>query len=932
GTSVITPTEDSIGDVKIVSNGYDAENGRFSGASIELTSKTGTNQFHGSLFFRANRPGLNAYQRYNGAGSLAPGTPAARGLLKDTSDFNQYGGSIGGPILKDKLFFFFAYESAPSNSSSTSTGWYDTPAFDALAPAGSIASTFLSFPGNTVSSSAIINQTCANAGLVEGVNCHMIPGQGLNLGSPLNQPRGTQDLSWQSVSNPGIGGGLSNVADIADYTTVNPTTITQVQYNGRMDADVTKADHLAFAIYWVPSSNTSYGGTDRPYNLYHHTQVNDAFSVIYNHTFSPTFLNEARANAAGWRWNEVNSNPQEPFGLPQDQVDQIGSINPSNGSGLGFFGAPGPSVFNQWTYTYKDVATKVLHSHTVKFGGDLTRLYYLNDPTYAARPGYNFYNIWDFLNDAPHTESGSFDPFTGTPSTNRQDERVALYGLFIQDDWKVFPNLTLNFGLRYSYFGALTSKEGNLNSVVLGTGASTYTGLNIRIGGGLWKPQKGNFGPQVGFAWSPTYFKSKMVVRGGFGLNYNQEEIAISGNTNGNPPSLITPNFSSASPSSINPAILYGIASDPTSLFGYPANPNTITAFNTANLPVGGNASVTALPANLPTYYTYHYSLGTEVDLGHQIVATVGYQGSASHHIIIQSNAYVTAFANGQAFNPLVTGVDYYGNSGGSNNNSLLLGLKHQMAHHFLVDGEFQYAKSMDDGSGPYYEDPYPYDPYYARGRSDYNFGKAFKLHGLWQPVFFHGSHSWVEKVAGGWSLGGIYNVHTGFGFTPIYNAPGSLFYASSGYSSLRPAAYLGGAKHITSNAAFEQGKPNLNFPLAGATQPYFVTPNAPIATGSGPLATAIGLPSAPGVARNSFDGPGYRDVDVTLTKAFGLPKLPVLGEDARLEIRADAFNLFNNTNLNGSSIVTDITQPNFGQAGSALGSRTVNLQARFSF
>ena len=932
GTSVITPTEDSVGDVKVVSNGYDAENGRFSGAQIQVTSKTGTNQFHGSLFFRANRPGLNAYQRYNGAGSLTPGTPASRGLLRDESRFNQYGGSVGGPVLKNRLFFFFAYEAAPLVSAGTSTGWYETPAFDALAPAGSIAHTFLTFPGNTVSSASMINQTCANAGFVEGVNCRTIPGQGLNLGSPLPQALGTQDLSWQSTTDPGVGGGLTNVADIADYTTANPTRTAAAQYNGRLDSDATKKDHLAFAIYWVPTATTDYNGSIRPYNLYHHTQVNDAFSAIWNHTFSPTFLNEARANAAGWRWNEVDSNPQEPFGLPTDQVDTTGSIQ------IAAFGAPGPSVYDQWTYTYKDVATKVLGNHNVKFGGDITRLYYLNDPTGSARPSYNFYNIWDFLNDAPHTEGGSFNPATGTPSINRQDEREDLYGFFIQDDWKARTNLTLNLGLRYSYFGSLSSKENNLGTVVLGTGAATFTGLSIRTGGDLYQPQKGNFGPQLGFAWTPTPFRNRLAVRGGFGLNFNQEEIAIAGNTGSNPPFLITPSFSSASPAAINPGIEYAIGTTPTSLFGYPANTHTISAFNTANLPVAGNAGVTALPSHLPTIYAYHFSLDTQYDLGHQIVATVGYQGSVFHHVIIQQNAYVTGFAQGLAFNPLVTEIDDYANNGGSNNNELLVGLKHQMAHGIQLDAEFQYAKTMDNGSGPYYEDPYPYNNNLSYGRSDYDFGKALKINGLWEPVFFRGSHGWLEKVAGGWSLGGIYNVHTGFPFSPVYNTSGNLYYASSGYSTLRPTSYAGGPKHNSSNAAFEGGRPNLNFPMAGATQPYFGIPTAPIATGAGALATAAGLPSRPGVSRNSFTGPGYQDLDATVTKDFGLPRIRGLGEGARLEIRADAFNLFNETNLNSAAIVTNILLPNFGQVVSSgstnagLASRTVNLQARFSF
>ncbi len=926
GTSIITPTEDSVGNVKVVSNGFDAENGRFSGAQIQITSKTGSNEFHGSAFIRASRPGLNAYQRYNGSGTFNTGTPSDRGLQRDTTRANQIGGSLGGPILHDRLFAFFAYETQRDNAVSTGTGWYDTAAFRALAPSGSIASTFLNFPGSAVAASSIITQKCIDVGFVEGVNCNTVQG-GLDLGSPLKQPLGTQDLGWKSTTDPGVGGGLDGSPDVALFSTANPTSTVASQYNGRIDGDVTAKDHLAFAIYWVPLNKTTYQGSVRSYNLFHHAQINDAYSMIWNHVFTPTFLNEARINDAGWRWNEVSTNPQAPFGLPQTQVD--GMANISGGNQLAFFGAPGPSNFNQHTYTYKDVATKVLGNHNVKFGGEVTRLYYLNNPTYSARPSYNFYNIWDFLNDAPHSESGSFNPATGTPTTNRQDNREDLYGFFVQDDWKARQNLTLNIGLRYSYFGPLSSKQNNLNAVIFGSGQTQYTGLTVRQGGNLTRAQKGNFGPQFGFAFSPDMFHGKAVFRGGYGLNFNQTEIAISGNAGSNPPNVLGVGYASASPAAIDPRILYGVASDPKSLFGYPANPNAIGGFNTANLPIAGGAFITAFQATQPTIYTQHYSLDSQIDLGHQLVGSIGYQGSVSRHLIVQTQAYVNAFANGQPQNPLVQNVDYYGNTGNSNNNSLLLGLKHQMSHGVMFDAEFNYAKTMDTGSGPYYQDPYPYRPDLAYGRSDFNYGKALKLYGLWQPVFFHGN-SFLSKVADGWSVSGIFNIHTGFPFSAIYNVPGgNLYYGASGYSSLRPAAYLGGNKHDTSNNAFENGRPNVNFPNSGTATPYFTLPFAPVAGASG---FATGLPTLPGVSRNSFDGPGYHDLDGTLTKAFGIPKVPVLGENARLEIRADAFNLFNQTNLDSSSVVTNIQTSTFGQATRGLAGRIVNLQARFSF
>ena len=307
--------------VKVVSNGYDAEKGRFSGAQIQVTSKSGSNQFHGSLFFVAHRPGLNAYQRFNGSGNSK---------LRDNSFFDQFGGSVGGPIWKNKIFAFFDYETvrSPQAQANIANGWYDTSAFDSSAPAGSIAATYLTFPGSGVVSKGINSSTCADAGLTQGVNCMAISGQGLDIGSPLKTALGTQDPNWVSPTNPGLGSGFDGVADIANFITSSSSTFSKAQYNGRIDADVTSKDRLGFTIYWVPQSTSSLNGPARQYNFFHHSQINNAFAAIWNRTLSPTLLNEFRVNAAGWRWNEVASNPQSPVGLPSDSIGQIGSISP----------------------------------------------------------------------------------------------------------------------------------------------------------------------------------------------------------------------------------------------------------------------------------------------------------------------------------------------------------------------------------------------------------------------------------------------------------------------------------------------------------------------------------------------------------------------------------------------------------------------------
>lgn len=952
GTTIITPTEDSIDNVRIVTNDYDAENGRFSGAMTMVTSKAGTNQFHGSAFIAIHRPGLNAYQRpVQESNGTVVGKP-----LRDTQRFNQYGGSFGGPIWKDKVFAFFAYEASPNNSNATSNGWYETSAFRSSASSSSIASKFLSFPGSAPAGTlATSGETCAVVGLVEGTNCRTIAGQGLDIGSPLTNGLGKQDPTASGTANtPGVGNGLDGVADVAYYTTSTPSTSYYRQYNGRLDANVTSKDHLAFAIYWVPQGNTTYNGGARAYNLFHHDQINEALSVIYNHTFSATFLNEARANAAGWRWNEVTDNPQEPVGLPQDAITYFG---PASGATITSYGTPLGSDLDQWTFTYKDVATKVLRAHTIKFGGEYTNLHYLNNP--IARPGYGFYNIWDFLNDAPYQETGGFNSVTGFPGSTRGDDRENLFGFFVQDDWKVKPNLTLHAGLRYSYFGALSDKQNNLPRVAFGAGAAKYTGLSIETGGNLWSPQKLNFGPQLGFNWSPTLFHDKMVVRGGYGLNFNQEEIAITANTVYNPPAENYVNFQFASPS--NPGtnggdILYGISSSPTSLSGYASNPHTITSYNAANLPTGGNANVVIIGdgnGHLPTSYSQHYSLDTEYQFAYNLVASLGYEGSVGRHLINHSGPNAPGVVQGLALNPLVTSGDFWNNVGSSNNNAFLAELKHPMSHHLQLDAQFMWAKSMDtDGSGPYYEDPYfPENAAYSYGPSDFNVGKSFKLFGLWQPVIFHGEHGWMEKIAGGWSLSGILNVHTGFPYSPTYGTSQSLYCSNCGYQNLRPH-YLGGGQSDHSNTAFINGTNYANIltnvgqstatvngsagTVVAYSNKYFNVPNyaaaMEAANNTGFPSGNVALPAPPGLDRNAFVGPHYRDVDASIAKAFGLPNNRIVGENAKIEIRADIFNLFNILNLNPADVANNVTASNFGQDTTALGSRTITLQARFSF
>ncbi len=367
GTSVVTPNEDSIKEVKIVTDNYDAENGRYRGAQVQIITQNGTNQYHGSLFFKAHRPGLDAYTKYNGY----PGACCGGGAnVRDNNRFNDWGGTAGGPILKNKLFAFFGYERLDNNAASaTSSGWYTTSEFAGLAPSGSNAAKFFAFPGSGPNGGTQVDQPCAGIGLTEGTNCHMIPGQGLNLGSPLTAPLGTRDAGYTSSSSPGTGGNgsggannLGTTPDIAFYTDIlNPSSSSHAQYNGRLDYNLTSKDLVAFSIYDVPNTSTSINGNGtRLMNKFNSNYLNHAETLLWDHTFSPSLLNEARINAAGWMNKDLANNPSAPWGLPQIGINGTGSIS-VNGFGIGSFNG-----FDQWTYAGKDVLTKIHGAHTMK--------------------------------------------------------------------------------------------------------------------------------------------------------------------------------------------------------------------------------------------------------------------------------------------------------------------------------------------------------------------------------------------------------------------------------------------------------------------------------------------------------------------------------------------------------------------------------------
>ena len=882
GAAVVTPNQESVKEIRVVSSSYSAEHGRNTGAQVQVVSQNGTNDFHGSLVFKRNTPGLNSFQDgWEG--------PAGERPQRVDRRLSQTAASLGGPLWRNKLFFFFSFETQDSKQRTLATEWVETPELVAAIRSqrpGSIAATYLDYPGMTPPNIQTVLDT-------------------RDVGSLAGAP-------GQAVASP-LGGGLDGVPDIQRVQLQGFNNTVARQFNGRVDYSVTDADLVAFSTYFVPVDTDSndpavWGNTARPVGDFTSERRNMVGTLLWTRTLSPTMINEARFNVTRWYFDEVASNPNQPWGLPRAWVNQaVDTDNPLFSYGPGI----GPGVFYQTTYNFRDMVTKVVNTHTLKIGADVIFEQNNDKAPWAGTPEYHFNSLWNFANDVPFDHVGFFNPADGSFTDLAAYARSSYYALFAQDDWKARPNLTVNLGLRWEYFSPLRSKNDQISNLVLGPDGGLL-GASLKVGGALHEADRNNFSPQVGMAWTPERFEGRAVVRGGFGMAYNRLPGSRVLEARFNPP-----HFASFTLTGGN--IRYATAGNLTG-FDYPANPAAVLTFDPATgLPATGPpVNINATAQELPNPYIYRYSLDTEYELGRGWVASVGYQGSKGNNLArpVPYHLFVAPNPRIGSVNMLLTDVD-------STYNALLTRLSRHFADGYMLSVEYRLGKSTDTcSSDQNCRQTYPFDQSTEKGPSDFDVRHSVKAFGTWDLPIFRDRRDALGLLLGGWQLSGIVTATSGFPWTPVFG--GSLCQAAvagGGVCPLRPIAYSGGALDDTGNDVFMQ--PGGQFP--GGPLQYF-TPPPP---------GSFTEPPRPGVGRNSFRGPNYFSVDATMVKRFGLPAIPGLGNNANIEVRANAFNVFNNLNLKPfefNNRSTQIENSDFGQAIEALAGRVVEFQARFSF
>jgi len=941
GSAVVTPNQEAVGQITIVSTSYDASLGRNTGAQIQVVTKSGTNALHGSAFFLYDEPGFNQYNKYGGP---APGTLPVR----NNNQQRTWAASLGGPIVRNNLFFFSSFEEYKLKDPSYGTAYVETPQFRSAITAqrsGGVSEQIVANPASQARILAVIAPTCTgfrtyvttiagpygtNGATVPAgttVQACQIAGNGLDIGSLT--PGGTSQLGVFPTGNTAygasaqeVGGGFDGVPDLENVQLMIPSQSRGNQYNARIDWQATQKDLVAGSVYITKLDNLGASGAagSRPMGDVPFKPQNSAATLIYIHTFSSAWINELRGNATRFEDNALSDGGNTVnYGIPYVNVQdyplalQYG-VTASNTT---------PSNFAENTYEIRDTVSHTFGSHTVRAGYE-ARFEQDNDNLYGEeRPTYAFDGLWSFANDASVYEAIAANPATGGPANSQRYFRSENYAAFVQHDWKVTPNFTLNAGLRWEEFTPLANKGSMINTPVLGPAGSELSGIKMVLHNHTWGFQHNNWGPKFGFAYTPPMFNNKVVVRGGYALAYNHLDIALFNNALEDGPGIASFGLCCGGPGN-TAGIQYklGTSNSPAS---YPVNPALKETLN-ANGFSGCCVEVYGTAPNIKYPSTDLYSLEIQRELGASTTVTLGYAGASGRHYarLVDQN-----FLYNQTNTPVFAA--YFAQTDSvANYNALNVQLRRPMRHNISYSFVYTYAKSMDQVSNGDFADgaanqTNPANNASEYGPSDYDMKHRIVATGLYQTPTFHPHSDFVAALINGYQVNATYTWHTGFPWTPITTNLNTVPFQNGAATQnvVRPIAYNGQAGSSCSNNAFTTGS-NFSNRFSGTTN-----------VGGANYVTTILPPTGvytPGIGRNSFRGPCYQDIDISMAKEYAHD----IGEHPFLfRIQANMYNAFNELQLQpigNNSGGSNIASAYFGYAQAADSGRVIEVLGRVQF
>jgi hypothetical protein len=900
GTYNLVPNPDSIQELHVAVNDYSAEYGRQGSLVIQAITKGGTNQFHGSLFE------YHQDNKLQGHNFFSSSVPVYRR--------NEFGGSLGGPILKNKMFGFFSWDQKKSSSPVVFQDTVETPDFVTFMktnfPNNLSTKLLTSFPATVngaVPGSVVtvqqLDPTCATAAPVAGIPCN---------------------LAVIETTNEAFAGANNGL-----------------QWNTRIDVNFTKDRFYGSFYRKTPDVE---GINTRPSfdNKNNFAGSTNYANLDWTHTFSPSLVNEATMGIT------------RISGLGSCVNCDVPSIS---GMGIAAFGNGfSPAKFIQNDFEWRDVLSFNRGKHAWKAGADIFRDQendLFDGPT--QRPGYVFLNtgttnaIFNFANDKPTLEPGiNFDLRSGALSQQSIGYRSTAYGFFGQDDWKMKPNFSLNLGLRWDFNSNPNEQAGRLSTLLFNSGTTLMDKIaNASVGvvPNVIKNHKiAYFAPRLSFAWDPTK-KGKLSIRGGMGVFFERmPNIFWSDAVRANPPFIANVTADArnpvctgpGTPAGCSPQPVYGLCANKTTPFDCPIPPPSQlpTGLNARGGSVACCSNIGGVDPNVKQAYTISRFAGVQYSFTSNWMLEVNYTGSQSVHQYVRTDRNRCL----GCFDPVTGGpirpnsffniISYGDNSGWAHYNGATFSVLHRFSQSFTFQGAFTVGKttSVVDAATPGRDSLLSpvYDPYNINaqaGPASFDIPRAFTMHGLWELPKLHGENAVVRGVLGSWQLSGTTSLQGGYPYTVV-----DCNHSPDGVSCVLPNVTASAKGTSCGRSGWVGGC----ISPAGFTDPCALNPNNQLNCGSGPWEGNVG--------RNSFRGPGYADVDMSMAKYFHIPWFSNRKEGARLQIRGEFFNLFNRVNLNNVSADLALnsaggtTNNNFGKAQGAFFPRTVELAARIEF
>ena len=915
GVLNLTPNVDAVSEVSVQTNTYAVDYGRASSIQTVMTTKSGTDQYHGFASEYYNYQGLNARGEF--------GVPKPNKV--NPYHVNNMSFGAGGPVIRKHRFFFFGsyepYLSLTSNGGSVQT--YEDPAFLTFAqqaqpntPEVQLMAKYKPTGATTTGVSATAQDAFGPQNLAANTGC------------------GTPSTDSIPCSTP-----------VFDHGNFNSSSFNNAkQWNIRIDKYFDKD-----RIYgnFIRNTISSGGPAIRPAFATTSDDYGASIQINETHTFSANMLNEG---TFGYNRIEGFANKTGTFTVPIVSVGQLG---------VGFGDGFAQGDFIQHSYHWRDVLTLIHGGHSFKMGyegwhGDDLALF---AGAYGI-PNLYYNNMIDLINDKPYNETGlSYNIVSGKPQPGQYEFAMTTAGAFAEDTWKATRTLTFNYGIRYDNFGNAYPIGG---TVLANFHRGSASNLQDQVTNGFMKAQSDVysnsmnwvFSPRGGFAWDPKG-DGKWVVRGGIGLFHDFVTLGNGENgLKGNPPGFVVPTFKNDG-STAAPIFSYGTQSKYPYGFTYPAFVGT--PLDAKGGVIGSNISVGGVDVSMSSPRTVNWSATVERQITSGMIASAGYVGSHSANLVIGGgntgatsygvdvNAYAgdliqhiqcteNATTNScggvqTRLNTSFGSITYATNGARANFEAFIVAVKGRFAKRGFLTTSYTRSELKDDWHA--YPGVFPYDYFYEP--SPWNAPNRFSLGWSYELPGVEQGHGLVGRATSGWVVSGVTVLQSG---TPFTVDTGASFHAQL-IDPTQPAI-ASNLQFAPDSGDFNADGDNFDYPnVSSYHQPHdrksFKSGNGIFPHCAGGNLNGCGPFTLPTVGQegnervNQFQNPGFAQTDLALKK------ITSIAEGLSLELRVDAINAFNRPNLMGvDTHAQDGT--NFGTTGSTQTPRNLLLGARLTF